>query len=79
MKLYYRGVLCQTGYYRVTGENKPALFYISSPDQETMLDAGFTEVRYGLWIKLLSGAEYQEILEAIKAEPESRDLLKRHL
>ena len=79
MKLYYRGVLSQTGSYRVTGENKPALFYISSPNQETMLDAGFTEIHYGLWLKLLSDAEYREILEAIEDEPESSDLLKRHL
>ncbi|MCI9587856.1 MAG: hypothetical protein HFF60_07790 [Oscillospiraceae bacterium] len=79
MKLYYRGVLCQTGSYRVMGENKPALFYISSPNQETMLDAGFTEIHYGLWLKLLSDAEYREILDAIEDEPESSDLLKRHL
>jgi hypothetical protein len=79
VKLYYRGVLCQTGSYRVMGENKPALFYISSPNQETMLDAGFTEIHYGLWLKLLSDAEYREILDAIEDEPESSDLLKRHL
>ena len=44
-----------------------------------MLTAGFTEVRYGLWLKLLSDAEYREILDAIEDEPESSDLLKRHL
>ncbi len=79
MKLYYRGVLCKTGSYRVTGEDRPALFYISCPNQETMFAAGFTEVRYGLWLKLLSDAEYREILDAIEDEPESSDLLKRHL
>ena len=43
MKIWYKGVLCNTGTYRYMGEDKPALYYIYSPDQETMLKAGFVE------------------------------------
>ena len=35
----FKGVLCKLGTYRVLGENKPILYYVSSPDQETMLKA----------------------------------------
>lgn len=63
MKLCYKGVLCETGKYRTMGEDRPALYYISSPNQATMLAAGFEEVHYGLWAKLLSDDEYQEILK----------------
>jgi hypothetical protein len=52
------------------GENRPALYYIDSPDQKTMLDAGFDEVRYGLWVKLLTDEEYHEICSKLEAEPE---------
>ena len=41
MKVHYKGVLCNLATYRVMGEDKPALYYIDSPDQETMLKAGF--------------------------------------
>lgn len=58
---YYNGVFCRLGTYRVLGENKPALYYISSPDQETTLKAGFDEVRYGLWVKILTDKEHKEI------------------
>ena len=44
----YKGVLCRLATYRVMGEDKPALYYISAPDQQTMLDAGFEEAHYGL-------------------------------
>lgn len=37
-------------------------YYIDSPDQETMLKAGFNEVHYGLWIKILADEEYDEVL-----------------
>ena len=37
MKVHYKGVLCNLATYRVMGEDKPALYYIDSPDQETML------------------------------------------
>ena len=39
MKVYYKGVLCNLATYRVMGKDKPALYYIDSPDQETMLKA----------------------------------------
>lgn len=47
MKGYYKGVLCELGTYRVMGEDMPALYYIDSPSQETMLKVGFDEVHYG--------------------------------
>lgn len=39
----------------------PVLSYISSPDQDTMLRAGFTETQNGLWLKTLTEAEYEEV------------------
>ena len=62
MKGYYKGVLCRLGTYRIMGEDKPALYYIDSPDQETMLKAGFDEVRSGLWVKILTDEEHKEII-----------------
>ena len=41
MKVHYKGVLCNLATYRVMGEDKPALYYIDSPDQETMLKGDF--------------------------------------
>ena len=49
MKVHYKGVLCNLATYRVMGEDKPALYYIDSPDQETMLKAGFVDVQPCLW------------------------------
>ena len=51
MEINYKGVLCRLGTYRVNGEDKPTLYYISSPDNETMYKAGFEELHYGLWGK----------------------------
>lgn len=61
MKGYYKGVLCKLGTYRIMGEDKPVLYYIDSPNQETMFNAGFDEVHYGLWVKILTDEEYKEI------------------
>ena len=61
MKGYYKGVLCRLTEYRAMGTAKPALSYISSPDQETMLRAGFIETQNGLWLKVLTEAEYKEV------------------
>ncbi len=44
------------------GEDKPVLFYKNAPDQKTMLDAGFEEVHYGLWAKILTDKEYEEVI-----------------
>lgn len=62
MKLYYKGVLCNLATYRVMGEDKPALYYVYSSDQETMLKAGFVDVQPCLWVKLLTDDEYNEII-----------------
>lgn len=66
MKGYYKGVLCRVGTYHVMGEDKPALYYVDSPDQETMLEAGFNEVQYGLWVKILTNKEYKEIIQILR-------------
>lgn len=61
MQGYYKGVWCRLTEYRAAGKVVPVLSYISSPDQETMLRAGFTEVRNGLWLKVLTEAEFEEV------------------
>ncbi len=66
MKLYYKGVLCRLGTYREMGEDIPALYYIDAPNQQTMLDAGFNEVHYGLWLKTLTDEEFEKIKEVIE-------------
>ena len=45
MEINYKGVLCRLGTYRANGEDKPTLYYISSPDNETMYKAGFEQTR----------------------------------
>lgn len=72
-KLIYKGVLCRLATYRTMGENRPALFYIDAPDQHTMLAAGFDELHYGLWVKLLTDEEYKEITDNLNRSPESTD------
>ena len=62
MKIWYKGVLCNTGTYRYMGEDKPALYYIYRPDQETLLKAGFVEDHPCLWVKVLADEEYNEII-----------------
>lgn len=66
MRGYYKGVLCKLGTYRVMGENKPALYYIDAPNQQTLLTAGFNEIHYGLWVKVLTDNEYKEITEMLE-------------
>lgn len=61
LKGYYKGVLCNLGTYRIMGENKTVLYYIASPDQETMLKAGFVDVQPCLWVKILTDEEYNDI------------------
>ncbi len=58
----YKGVLCRLATWRVMGEERPVLFYIDAPDQQTMLEAGFTDIHYGLWAKILTDEEYEEII-----------------
>ncbi len=64
-QLIYKGVLCRLATYRIMGENRPALFYIDAPDQQTMIDAGFDEIHYGLWAKILTDDEYNEIINKL--------------
>ena len=66
MYLRYKGVLCRLAEYRAGGETRPVLSYISSPDQETMLKAGFGEVQNGLWLKELAAEEYEELAADFK-------------
>lgn len=63
MEINYKGVLCRLGTYRANGEDKQTLYYISSPDNETMYKAGFEELHYGLWGKILTDEEYEEITQ----------------
>lgn len=65
MKIYYKGVLCNLATYRVMGEDRPALYPVGSQDLETLYNAGFAEVHYGLWAKVLSDEEYQEIADFV--------------
>ncbi|MBQ1347710.1 MAG: hypothetical protein IIY65_06920 [Erysipelotrichaceae bacterium] len=67
MTFTYKGVLCRLATYRTMGEDKPALYYIDAPDQKTMLEAGFTEIHYGLWAKILSEEEYEEIISRFES------------
>ncbi len=73
MEINYKGVLCRLGTYRVIGEDKPTLYYISAPDDETMYKAGFEELHYGLWGKILTDEEYKEITN-IEVEKELNTL-----
>ena len=63
MEINYNGVLCRLGTYRANGEDKPTLYYISSPDNETMYKAGFEKLHYGLLGKILTDEEYKEIIK----------------
>lgn len=62
-QINFKDVLCRLGNYRVNGEDKPTLYYISSPDDETMYKAGFEELNYGLWGHILTDEEYEEVLK----------------
>lgn len=73
MEINYKGVLCRLGTYRVIGEDKPTLYFISAPDDETMYKAGFKELHYGLWGKILTDEEYKEITN-IEVEKELNTL-----
>lgn len=60
----YKGVLCRIGTYRVKGEDKPALYYVDAPDDQTVYNAGFEDLHYGgPWVKILTDEEYKEIWE----------------
>lgn len=48
------------------GENVPALFLLDSPNLEKMIEAGFEEIQYGRWVKLLTETEFKEVLDLIE-------------
>ena len=62
-QINFKGVLCKLGTFRVNGEDKQALYYISSPDDETMYKPVFEELHYGLWGHILTDEEYKKVLE----------------
>lgn len=62
-QINFKGVLCILGTYSANGEDKPTLYYISSPDDETMYKSGFEELHYGLWGYILTDEEYKEVLK----------------
>ena len=66
MEINYKGILCRLGTYRVNGEDKPALWYISSPDDKTMYKAGFEELHYGVLGKVLTDKEYKKYSFPVK-------------
>ena len=66
MKIVYKGVLCETGYERIMGESVPALFLLDSPNSEKTYEAGFEEMHYGRWVKLLTETEFKEVLDLIE-------------
>lgn len=61
-------VLCNLGTYRIMGEDKPALYCVDAPDQETVIKARFNEVHYGLWLKVLTDEEYKDMVEILKKQ-----------
>lgn len=77
MKGYYKGVLCRLAEYRATGKAVPVLSYISSPDQDTMLRAGFTETQNGLWLKVLTEEEFEEVAAEFEKHGQSVDSDKK--
>ncbi|OUQ17923.1 hypothetical protein B5E82_08925 [Lachnoclostridium sp. An138] len=66
LKIVYKGVLCETGYERIMGESVPALFLLDSPNSEKTYEAGFEEMHYGRWVKLLTETEFKEVLDLIE-------------
>lgn len=66
MKIVYKGVLCNTGYERVMGENVPALFCLDTSNPEKMITAGFIDIQNGRWVKLLTETEFKEVLNLIE-------------
>ncbi|MCR5450028.1 MAG: hypothetical protein K6F23_11630 [Solobacterium sp.] len=71
--MMYKGVRCRLAVCRIMGEDRHALFYVDAPDQQTMLNAGFDEIHYGLWAKILTDAEYQEIISQLDRSPEQKN------
>lgn len=66
VKIYYKGILCNLATYRVMGEDRPALYPVTlSNDDNDIFYKEFAEVHYGLWAKVLTDEEYQEIVDVV--------------
>lgn len=65
MKIYYKGILCNLSTYHVMGEDRPALYPVDFSNNEIFMKE-FSEVHYGLWAKVLTDEEYQEIVDTVK-------------
>lgn len=64
MKIYYKGILCNLSTYRVMNEDRPALYPVTLSNDEIFYKE-FDEVHYGLWAKVLTDEEYQEIVNTV--------------
>ena len=64
VKIYYKGILCNLATYRVLGEDRPALYPVTQSNDDIFYEE-FDEVHYGLWAKVLTDEEYQEIVDAV--------------
>lgn len=64
VKIYYKGILCNLATYRVMGESRPALYPVTQSNDEIFYKE-FNEVHYGLWAKVLTDEEYQEIVDTV--------------
>lgn len=64
MKIYYKGILCNLATYRVLGEDRPALYPVTQLNDDIFYEE-FDEVHYGLWAKVLTDEEYQEIVDTV--------------
>lgn len=61
MMIYFHGMLCRYGTYRVMGEDKPILTLVDQKDWERSLQFDFTEPQSGLWCHFLTDAELEEV------------------
>lgn len=50
--------------YRVMGEDRHALFPVTQSNDPIFYEE-FDEVHYGLWAKVLTDEEYQEIVDTV--------------
>lgn len=64
VKIYYKGFLCNLAPYRVMGEDRHALFPVTQSNDPIFYEE-FDEVHYGLWAKVLTDEEYQEIVDTV--------------
>lgn len=51
MKIYYKGI-CNLSSYCVMGEDRPALYSVTLPNNE-IFNKEFNKIHYSLWAKIL--------------------------